>query len=100
MKLAIQEKFRNETGLLVDIPKANLGNSNDGNTSKRFFLNPQLVSDITGMSIYLIYRLKVILEAISRGHKINAEKYDSYTSEMGRLYVSLSITKYYFMVQL
>lgn len=36
-KQEIQTKFREELGLLVDIPKANFGNMNDGNTSRRFF---------------------------------------------------------------
>ncbi|KAK4872036.1 hypothetical protein RN001_016160 [Aquatica leii] len=44
-------------GLLVGMPKANFGNTNDGNTSRRFFENPKLASKITGIS-YLIFRLK------------------------------------------
>lgn len=71
------------------MPKANFGNTNDGNTSRRFFDNPQLASDITGISYELIYRLKVILETISSGHKINPEKYDIYATETARLYVDL-----------
>ncbi|CAH1986018.1 unnamed protein product [Acanthoscelides obtectus] len=37
----IQKVFREETGLIVDVPKANFGNTNDGNTSRRFFAEPQ-----------------------------------------------------------
>lgn len=36
-KTEIQVRFRNETGLLVDMPKSNFGNTTDGNTSRRFF---------------------------------------------------------------
>ncbi|CAH2102438.1 unnamed protein product [Euphydryas editha] len=86
-KLEIQERFRNETGLLIDMPKANFGNSNDGNTSRRFFENPELASDITGINFELIYRFKVILETISSGHKIDAEKYDKYAYDTAKLYV-------------
>lgn len=88
-KLYIQKRFREETGLLVDIPKANFGNTNDGNTSRRFFEDPKLASDITGINYDLIYRLKVILEAISSGHIIHSEKYDQYALDTARLYVDL-----------
>lgn len=59
-KSEIQVRFRNETGLLIDMPKANFGNTNDGNTSRRFFDNPELASEITGISFELIYRLSYI----------------------------------------
>ena len=35
-KKEIQEEFRTRLGLIVDVPKAGFGNSNDGNTSRRF----------------------------------------------------------------
>ncbi|KAK5645599.1 hypothetical protein RI129_006899 [Pyrocoelia pectoralis] len=85
----IQTKFRKQLGLLVDMPKTNFGNTNDGNTSRRFFSDPKIASDITGISYNLIYRLKVILEAISSGHLIDPEKYDRYGLETARLYVDL-----------
>ncbi|KAK9688610.1 hypothetical protein QE152_g35188 [Popillia japonica] len=88
-KKHIQERFRIETGLLVDMPKTNFGNTNDGNTSRRFFENPHLAADITGINYELIYRLKVILETISSGHKIDSQKYDCYAKETAKLYVSL-----------
>lgn len=88
-KKHIQERFRIETGLLVDMPKSNFGNTNDGNTSRRFFENPHLAADITGINYDLIYRLKVILETISSGHKIDSQKYDSYAKDTAKLYVSL-----------
>ncbi|XP_050298635.1 uncharacterized protein LOC126737681 [Anthonomus grandis grandis] len=33
-KLAIQSEFKSKMGLIVDVPKANFGNTNDGNTSR------------------------------------------------------------------
>ena len=88
-KKNIQTRFRNETGLIIDMPKSNFGNTNDGNTSRRFFENPRLAAEITGISYDLIYRLKVILEAISSGFKIDPVKYERYASETARIYVSL-----------
>ena len=71
------------------MPKANFGNVNDDNTSRRFFDNPQLAAEITGISYDLIYRLKVILETISSGHKINIKKYDKYALYTAKLYIEL-----------
>ena len=40
-KKTIQERFRKEIGLLVDVPKpGGSGTTNDGNTARRFFLRP------------------------------------------------------------
>lgn len=88
-KANIQNRFQIETGLLIDMPKANYGNTNDGNTSRRFFENAHLAADITGVDFNLIYRLKVILETISSGHKIDVKKYDDYAFETAQLYVNL-----------
>ncbi|CAG9840685.1 unnamed protein product [Diabrotica balteata] len=88
-KKYIQERFRKETGLLIDMPKANFGNTNDGNTSRRFFENPQLAADITKVNFELIYRLKIILETISSGHKIDVQQFDDYSKATAKLYVDL-----------
>lgn len=88
-KKHIQERFRKETGLLVDMPKVNFGNTNNGNTSRRFFENPQLAADITKIDFELIYRLKVILETISSGHKIDVQQFDDYAMATAKLYVDL-----------
>jgi len=34
---AIQQRFRSETGLLIDVGKQGHGTTNDGNTARRFF---------------------------------------------------------------
>lgn len=86
-KKEIQERFRTETGLLVDMPKTNYGNTNDGNTSRRFFENTELAADITGINHELIHRFKVILEAISSGHEIDVAKYEIYALDTAKLYV-------------
>ncbi|XP_045509227.1 uncharacterized protein LOC123704774 [Colias croceus] len=86
-KKDIQERFRTETGLLVDMPKANFGNTNDGNTSRRFFEDTELAAEITGINHELIHRLKVIIEAISCGYNIDVAKYDSYALDTAKLYV-------------
>jgi hypothetical protein len=88
-KLEIQEEFRTEMGLLVDVSKPGCDNTNDGTTSRRFFADPQLAGAITGIDVSLIYRFKVILEVISSGHKINTEKYSKYATDTAEMYVRL-----------
>lgn len=76
-------------GLLVDFPKAGFGNTNDGNTSRRFFADPEKTSRITGLNFNIIFRFKIILEDISSGHNINIDKFKQYSSETAELYVKL-----------
>lgn len=88
-KADIQQNFRTQLGLIVDVPKPGYGNTNDGNTSRRFFIDPSLAAEITGIDENLIYRFKVILETISSGHKIHLEKFTEYTRKTAELYVQL-----------
>lgn len=88
-KERIQKSFREEMGLLVDIPKVGFGNSNDGNTSRRFFNNPESSSRITGINISLIKRFNTILEVISSGFNIDHEKFDSFAQTTAKMYVEL-----------
>jgi hypothetical protein len=72
-KLEIQKEFRTKMGLLVGIPRPGCGNTNYGNTSRIYFVHPELAGAITGIEVNLINRFKVILEVISSGYKINTE---------------------------
>ncbi|XP_063909076.1 uncharacterized protein LOC135126834 [Zophobas morio] len=86
-KKLIQDKFKEETGLLVDVPKPGSGTTNDGNTARRFFKNPEISSRITGINQELIKRFGVILEAISTGHKVNLDAFNKYTFATAEMYV-------------
>ncbi|XP_025419390.1 uncharacterized protein LOC112689765 [Sipha flava] len=55
-KKEIQGRFKSEMGLLVDIVLQGHSTTNDGNTSRRFFREPEKSSDITGIDINLIKR--------------------------------------------
>ena len=74
-KQKIQNAFKDELELLVDIPKAGFGKSNDGNTSRRFFADPLTASRITAVDITLIKKCNAILVAIASGHQINVKKF-------------------------
>lgn len=75
-------------GLIVDVPKPVYGNTdNNGNTSRRYFADNELVSKITGIDMNLIYRIKVILDILSSGYKINLNMFSVYTKKISKLYV-------------
>jgi len=40
-KKYLQDKLKNDMGLLIDAPKQKSGNCNDGNTARRFFRNAE-----------------------------------------------------------
>ena len=94
-KLAIQKRFREETGLLIDMPTANAGNTNDGNTARRFFKNAETSSEITGVNLELIKRFGTILAALNCGLPINVTKFSLYAEETANIY--LTIYSWYYM---
>ena len=69
-KKAIQSSFRTKMGLLVDVVKQGKGSSNDGNTARKFFANPDLSAEITGLYKILITRFAILLQAIASGKEI------------------------------
>lgn len=87
--LSIQAHFKEEMGLIVDKPKPGFGNTNDGNTARRFFRNPELSAEITGLDVTLIKKFDIILRTLSSGFDINLEKFRSFAQETRSLYLSL-----------
>lgn len=88
-KRQIQKEFHDKLGLLVDIPKAGFGNTNDGNTSRRFFNSQEGAASITGVDLSLINKFKTILEVISSGYEIDLKKFEKFTMDTAKHYVSL-----------
>ena len=85
----VQTQFRSKLGLLVDRVKQGVGTFNDGNTARRFFKNPNITAQITGVNENIIHRFSVILPAISSGQKINTEKFGHHAKETAELFVTL-----------
>lgn len=94
-KEEIQVKFKQQLGLIVDMPKPGFGSSNDGNTARRFFSNSSVTAAITGINVKLLDRFATILSAISSGFAINAEVFKNYCDDTANLYVTLY--SWYFM---
>ena len=63
-KTIIQRRFREELSLFVDMSKQGFGNTNDGNTARRAFEQLNTFSEITGVDVDIISRLKTVLKAV------------------------------------
>ena len=87
-KILVQKRFREELGLIIDKPRQVSGNTNDGNTARRFFYNASCSAEITGVDENLIKRFYIILQALSSGVMMNAESFGSYAVETARIYVT------------
>lgn len=88
-KKYIQDQFREKMGLLVDVTKQGKGTTNDGNTARKFFANPSVSANITGLDEKLITRFSVILQCIASGKVIELENFKVYTLETAKAYISL-----------
>lgn len=58
-KAKVQREFKEQLGLNIDKPKQGLGNTNDGNTARRFFENSGVTSSITGIDENILVRFRV-----------------------------------------
>lgn len=94
-KKEIQDSFKTNLGLIVDKPKPGFGSTNDGNTARRFFANPALTAQITGLNEKLIENFSIILRVISTGKKINLESFQNLLIQTKNLY--LELYHWYFM---
>lgn len=86
-KARIQKMFRERCGLIVDKPKPGFGSSNDGNTARRFFSDPELTAEITNIDINLIKRIHIILMVVASGYEIDVEKFRQFSHNTARLFV-------------
>lgn len=88
-KAAIQDNLKQILGINVDVVKQGMGSTNDGNMSRRFFENPALTSDATGVNEELVHRFKIILTTINCRKSIDTDKFYRYCLDTAKLYVDL-----------
>lgn len=88
-KKVIQDRFKDELNLLIDIVKQGSGTTNDGNTARRFFECPDKTAEITGLDAELVRRFAVILQVITSGEQIDVNKYEAYAFKTAQMYVEL-----------
>lgn len=81
----MQKKFWSEMGLRVSMVKKGSGSTNDGNTARRFFENPEKSAEILGFNHELHKRYSVILKALNSGFHINTENFRAYCMDTAKL---------------
>lgn len=86
-KRILQEQFKRQMGLLIDIPKHGSGTNNDGNTSRTFFEDPALTASITGIKVELIENFATILSVLASGQAIDVEAFKHFCLDTANLYV-------------
>lgn len=87
-KKEVQESLKRELQITVDVVKQGSGTTNDGNTARKFFSDPQKTALATGVDEDLITRFSNILQVLTSGHKINCEKFEKYANETAKIYVN------------
>lgn len=65
----------------ISEPLPSGGNTNDGNTARRFFADPDATASITGLSAEVIHRLGTILRTISSKLPVNVEAFAEYADQ-------------------
>lgn len=85
----IQQRFREELGLIADNPKQGYGSSNDGNTARNFFENWAISARITEVNEDVIQRFYVVCQMISYGYEIDIKKFENYSLQTARKFVEL-----------
>lgn len=73
----------------LSVVKHGSGNTNDGNTARRFFADPTFSATTTGLNRELINRFRVILAAISSCKHVDANKFRTYAKDTALLYQRL-----------
>lgn len=85
-KRSIQEKFCSQLRLLVDFPKQSEGNTNDSNSTRKFF-NVTVSACITEIQEEIISRFGAILEVIASTRTIKLDCFHKYCIETAKLFV-------------
>lgn len=75
---------------MVDVIKPGVGTTNDGNTARKFFANPALTAEITGLNQTIIQKFRGILQAIASGQAINAHKFQENAQQLAEFLINHS----------
>uniref|UniRef100_A0ABD2X0Q2 Uncharacterized protein n=1 Tax=Trichogramma kaykai TaxID=54128 RepID=A0ABD2X0Q2_9HYME len=85
-KKYIQRALRDSLPIIINTPIHGSGNTNDENTARKFFSNPDIVFEVTGFNLELLERFKVILAVLSSNEKINTVAFQAYCFKTASLY--------------
>ena len=73
--------------MIIDKPKPGFGNTNDGNTARRFFAKVEISAAITKIDIVLINKMHTIYTAVTSGHGIDVNKFILFTFDTAKYFV-------------
>jgi hypothetical protein len=84
----LKEKFWSNFGLKINQPRPNgAGNSNNGNTSRRAFQDPQKLATILELEFTLVNNLRTILVSLSCQLCIDPVKFNDLCMETAKFYI-------------
>lgn len=71
------------------MPKVGFGNTNDGDSARKFFRDPETTSNIIDIDTILIGKFSIILRTLNSPYKINTTKFAEYAKEAAQRYIEL-----------
>lgn len=69
------------------MPNQQSGNTNDGNTARRFLRDSSRTAQITGVNSELVHRFHIILESLGCGFSIDVNAFDLFVKDTRELYL-------------
>ena len=94
-KKKIQKLFFKKMGLNIDMPRdSGHGTSNDGNTARRFYERPDIVSKILNVPAELVWGIGEIWHTLTSGQFINTDLFSEFCQNWSDFYKSSSISWY------
>ena len=88
-KKKVQAAFWEKLGIHVDKVKQGFGSTNDGNTARKFFANPEISASILGLNENLLKRFSTLLTVISTTQEVDHAAFEKYAFDTARLCVEL-----------
>eukprot|EP00697_Spironema_sp_BW2_P000232 gnl/Spiro4/10310_TR5495_c0_g1_i1.p1 gnl/Spiro4/10310_TR5495_c0_g1~~gnl/Spiro4/10310_TR5495_c0_g1_i1.p1 ORF type:complete len:441 (+),score=60.59 gnl/Spiro4/10310_TR5495_c0_g1_i1:159-1481(+) len=85
----VKDKLRATLGIVVNQVKPGSGTTNDGNTARRFFANPKLAAECTGVDERLIECLHVLLQTVNTGYAVDINAFRQYGRDTATRAVAL-----------
>lgn len=88
-KTAIQDEFKRELHLLVDMVSHGFGSSNDGNTARGVFRKFAKSADILEIDERIVKGLFILCQVLNSHSRINVIKFKQFCDYFSKLYVEL-----------
>lgn len=83
----VQSELKKRLQIVVDQVKPGHGTTNDGNTARKFFSDPETVSEVLGLNYDWVRRIAVIMQVINLDLSIDHEKFENFCMGTFNLYL-------------